>query len=194
MKIFLVWGGTCALLSPSKEDIPCGLSAVKRVLCYSPARTEEDTSLFVWGETCAWPFPSHLAGLLICNAIFLLTGASATSDDMIRLRRDILSNYSRGIVPKHNQSQALHVNMSFFLIMIHNLVSSFLTRLSSSLWFTIWSVHFYHVSLAHHKSQSRLILTGLSSSSWFAIWSHFNTSLFLGKLENWLFWLLSIVF
>ena len=128
-----VWGEKCALLSPSKEDIPCGLSAVKRVLnCYSPARIEEDTSLFVWGETCAWPFPSQLVGLLICNAICLLPGASATSDDMIRLRRDILSNYSRGIVPKHNQSQALHVNMSFFLIMIHNLVSSFLTRLSCS--------------------------------------------------------------
>ncbi|XP_070198022.1 neuronal acetylcholine receptor subunit beta-2-like [Littorina saxatilis] len=48
-------------------------------------------------------------------------GASATANDMIRLRRDMLSNYSQGIVPKHNQSQALHVNMSFFLIMIHDL-------------------------------------------------------------------------
>ncbi|CAG5131072.1 unnamed protein product, partial [Candidula unifasciata] len=40
---------------------------------------------------------------------------------MVRLRTDLLSNYSVGVLPLRNQSISLSVNMSFFLIMIHNL-------------------------------------------------------------------------
>ncbi|XP_067652699.1 acetylcholine receptor subunit alpha-L1-like [Haliotis asinina] len=40
---------------------------------------------------------------------------------MVRLRRDLFSNYSRGIVPVHNQSESAQVHMDFFLIMIHEL-------------------------------------------------------------------------
>ncbi|BFZ12948.1 hypothetical protein BsWGS_15987 [Bradybaena similaris] len=40
---------------------------------------------------------------------------------MVRLRNDLLTNYSVGVLPLRNQSSSLSVNMSFFLIMIHNL-------------------------------------------------------------------------
>ncbi|KAH9502940.1 hypothetical protein Btru_072420 [Bulinus truncatus] len=44
-----------------------------------------------------------------------------TSDEMVKLRNDLLSNYSVGVLPLKDQSKSIAVNMSFFLIMIHNL-------------------------------------------------------------------------
>ncbi|GFN92346.1 hypothetical protein PoB_001885200 [Plakobranchus ocellatus] len=49
---------------------------------------------------------------------------SFSSNDMVRLRNDLLTNYSVGVLPLRNQSVSLPVNMSFFLIMIHNLCST----------------------------------------------------------------------
>ncbi|KAK6185906.1 hypothetical protein SNE40_008042 [Patella caerulea] len=40
---------------------------------------------------------------------------------MIRLRKSLFGNYSKEIVPLYNQSVPLQVQMSFFLIMIHDL-------------------------------------------------------------------------
>ncbi|GFR82070.1 hypothetical protein ElyMa_004088300 [Elysia marginata] len=49
---------------------------------------------------------------------------------MVRLRNDLLGNYSVGVMPLRNQSVSLPVKMSFFLIMIHNLSPSSLPPFS----------------------------------------------------------------
>lgn len=76
----------------------------------------------IYEATCALGKRSCTFPILMSLSVSL-TGSTATAQDMVRLRRDLFSNYSRGIVPVHNQSESAQVHMDFFLIMIHELVS-----------------------------------------------------------------------
>ncbi|XP_059160794.1 neuronal acetylcholine receptor subunit non-alpha-2-like [Physella acuta] len=48
-------------------------------------------------------------------------GYSATVDDVARLHADLFSNYKRVIPPVYQQNHAVHVKLSLFLLMIHDL-------------------------------------------------------------------------
>ena len=48
---------------------------------------------------------------------------AATAHDHARLHETLFENYKKFIRPVYNQSEALQVNISFFIIMIHDLVS-----------------------------------------------------------------------
>lgn len=49
-------------------------------------------------------------------------GYSATADDVARLHSDLFSTYKRVIPPVFNQTHAVKVRLSLFLLMIHDLV------------------------------------------------------------------------
>ena len=51
------------------------------------------------------------------------SGYSATADDVARLHNDLFMNYRRVIPPVFNQTHAVKVRLSLFLLMIHDLVS-----------------------------------------------------------------------
>ena len=51
------------------------------------------------------------------------SGYSATADDVARLHNDLFMNYRRVIPPVYNQTHAVKVRLSLFLLMIHDLVS-----------------------------------------------------------------------
>ncbi|CAL1540254.1 unnamed protein product [Lymnaea stagnalis] len=48
-------------------------------------------------------------------------GYSATVDDVAKLHSDLFSNYKRVIPPVYQQNHAVHVRLSLFLLMIHDL-------------------------------------------------------------------------
>lgn len=57
--------------------------------------------------------------------IFVVTVAwcvCSSSDDMVHLHDALFTNYKNNVRPVRNQQHAVHVNISFNIIMIHDLV------------------------------------------------------------------------
>ena len=57
--------------------------------------------------------------------IFVFTVAwcvCSSSDDMVHLHDALFTNYKNNVRPVRNQQHAVHVNISFNIIMIHDLV------------------------------------------------------------------------